>query len=412
MTGPHSASLVWVGSVAPRDLKDLEGAVSLAGVRYQDGLVTALVDQGVDVELVGVPTTPTWGRGGRLWVSRVTVHSQAGLRSRAIGFPNIVGLKQVWIAISLFLRVLLITRSLRLRRHDHHVVVFNTISYIAIPVMLVSLITRSRTVGLIADVPLESSRTHRAGYVRLESRLEIWAISQFSRIVVLSQHVARDFGRVGQPWMVIEGGVSHNEWVGKDHAVPDPYGTRRVVFAGTLNEVSGIELALEAMTLPAAMGCELQIFGSGPLLDVVKEASSRTPGICYMGSVPHVEVMNAYGGAALLISPRAPDDYVTRYTFPSKILEYLGTGIPVLANRLEGMPDAYDSLLNFADPNPRAWSESIGEICNDVQGEYRAKAQAALEYVRVNRNWMAQASRLSRFLAEDWVTEKGGDGRD
>ena len=47
----------------------------------------------------------------------------------------------------------------------------------------------------------------------------------------------------------------------------------------------------------------------------------------------------------MLVNPRISGEAYTRYSFPSKVIDYLQTGLPVVSAFLEGMPDIYRQLL-------------------------------------------------------------------
>lgn len=145
--------------------------------------------------------------------------------------------------------------------------------------------------------------------------------------------------------------------------------------------------------------CSLVVYGGGPLSDLVQRIAATTRNVQYLGMQPHETVIAAERAADLLISPRLPDSFVTRYTFPSKLLEYMWVGAPILANVLEGVPDEYTTYLNSpGDCTAEAWGAAIDEICLDDVGAFRDKAGEGARFVLREKSWDAQGSRLFRFL--------------
>lgn len=367
------------------------------GERFQVGLAQGLVSNGVAVSVLGIPPHPMWNGSGRFWMPSGRRFLGRDLAAQTIAYVNVLGIKQVWIALSVFFGTLV--RCLQARNNRYHVIVYNSISYIAAPAILAAKIARRSTIGIIADLPLPTQRNGCSTLLRREARRQVRLIKAFDSLVVLSERVVSDFGRTGQPWIVIEGGVN------ADLKGPTPPSSlagieRTVVFAGTLNEVSGIELAIDAMRHVSDPRCKLLIYGEGPLREAVEAAAASSPQIQYLGQRPHQEVLVAEREADLLISPRLSDNYVTRYTFPSKILEYMTTGTPVLANRLEGVSVDYDAYVNYAsDSTPAAWGQAIMRIALDESGSFREKAQAAKRFVRSAKSWNEQGARLAQFIA-------------
>ena len=397
MQSHNSVAALWVGGIYHGDPSISAASAVGTGERFQVGLALGLVSYGVDVSVLGIPPHPMWKGSGRIWMPPRRRVLGTNLEAQTIPYINLMGLKQVWIAVAIFICTLL--KCLRGRSRPYYVIVYNSISYIAGPAMCAARIARCPTVGIIADVPLPSQRSARSLLLRREAGRQVRLIGKFDSLVVLSECVARDFGRPGQPWIVIDGGVGAEL---TERTVPPSLSARMktVVFAGTLNEVSGIQLAIEAMRQVTDPRCRLLIYGGGALSKAVEAAVAREPQIHYMGQRPHQEVLVAEREADLLISPRLPDDFVTRYTFPSKLLEYMTTGTPVLANRLQGVSEDYDRYVNYAsDSTPAAWGHAVMRIALDESGVFRDRAQAARTFVTNSKSWNAQGARLGKFLA-------------
>lgn len=396
MRSHNPVGALWVGGISHGERTIAAKNAVGTGERFQVGLAQGLAANGVAVSVLGIPPHPMWKGSGRIWVPRGRRALGPDLAARTISYVNVIGIKQVWIAVAVFLGTLV--RCLHGRARPAHVIVYNSISYIAAPAIIAARIARRSTIGIIADVPLSSQRRGSSVLLRGEARRQVRLIKEFDSLVVLSECVAKDFGRPGQPWIVIEGGVNVDL---KERTLPSSLAAhvRTVVFAGSLNEVSGIQLAIDAMRQLNDPALRLLIYGEGPLRQAV-EAAASSPQIQYLGQRPHEEVLVAEREADLLISPRLPDNYVTRYTFPSKILEYLTTGTPILANRLEGVSEDYNPYVNYAsDCNAAEWGQAIVRIAVDESGSFRKRAEAGRTFVQKSKSWNAQGGRLAEFIA-------------
>ena len=389
-------SVLWVGGISHGDPANCSPKASMAGERFQIGLAKGLVTAGAKVEVVGVPPFPMWNGTGRFWIPSGLRDLGTGLMARTLPYPNVLGLKQLWIAIGVFFAVIKGGWSARIVTEHLNVVVYNSISYIAAPALVAAKLMGCSTVGVIADVPMPSQALE--GRLRRgEARRQVRLIRKFDALVVLSNLLAQDLGRNDHPSIVIEGGVYPED--GACSPSLASAGAKMVVFAGSLNEVSGIQLALEAMKHVRDPECSLVVYGGGPLSDLVQSIAATTRNVQYLGMQPHETVIAAERAADLLISPRLPDSFVTRYTFPSKLLEYMRVGAPILANVLEGVPDEYTPYLNSPrDCTAEAWGAAIDEICLDKVGAFRAKADEGARFVLREKSWEAQGSRLYRFL--------------
>ncbi|MBP3360682.1 MAG: hypothetical protein J6N52_07515 [Clostridia bacterium] len=66
----------------------------------------------------------------------------------------------------------------------------------------------------------------------------------------------------------------------------------------------------------------------------------------------------------MLVNPRSATDEFTKYSFPSKTMEYMLSGTPVVMYKLAGIPDEYDEYLNYFDVTSKACiKDKIVEIC-------------------------------------------------
>ena len=58
-----------------------------------------------------------------------------------------------------------------------------------------------------------------------------------------------------------------------------------------------------------------------------------------MGCVTNDEIVRLQCEATLLVNPRPSDKEFCKYSFPSKTIEYMASGTPVLMTKLPGVPD-------------------------------------------------------------------------
>lgn len=402
-------NVVFVGSLLPPSLLREYPAASVAGNNYQFGLVEQLcLSHNVQALTIPPIRSAKLSRVAFLLFARSLISVPRSVRVSAtlsvdlLPFVNVFVVKPFSIALVTLgsvLRALLRTS----RDAQQCVVVYNSISYIYAPALLAARITRTPLCAIIADVPLKSHR--RQILRRLENYAELRLARSGEMLVALTQGLAADFANA-RPTIVIDGAVSlhpGHELPGNETNVAEAgrTSTLDVVFTGSLNEASGIELVLSAFELVADRRIHLHIYGAGPQLDAVRNHRLFGHTIFYNGVVSNQAVRTIQTKATLLVSPRVPDGFLTRYTFPSKVLEYLSSGSPVLSNALECFGDDLLSLLNTVDSvTPQDWADAINRICLDTSGEYIRRAAYAREVIFATRTWEAQGQRFAKFLGE------------
>ena len=82
---------------------------------------------------------------------------------------------------------------------------------------------------------------------------------------------------------------------------------------------------------------------------------------------------------AVLVNPRPNNEEYTKYSFPSKDIEYLSSGKPTVAFLLDGMPKCYQDFLYVVDPNRDiscAISDALKAAISAPKKEIEKKAYA------------------------------------
>lgn len=135
---------------------------------------------------------------------------------------------------------------------------------------------------------------------------------------------------------------------------------RTLVYAGSIHRKYGIERLVQAFEQAQLPNAQLVIMGEG---DYAQELAAKkdNPAISYLGKVPNREAVEIERRASLLINPRPTDEEFTKYSFPSKNMEYMASGTALLTTRLPGMPKEYDDYVFLFD------GETVGEMAQTLQ---------------------------------------------
>lgn len=151
---------------------------------------------------------------------------------------------------------------------------------------------------------------------------------------------------------------------------------------------------------------EFWIFGTGPGLEELKEVATKISNLKIFGFVENSVVAEARENCDFLVNPRRPTGTFTKYSFPSKTVEYMISGKPVIMYKLEGVPDEYDQYLNYF--NGTTSDEISLEISKILEVEYNIlieKAKLGQKFINECKNSKIQAMKIITMLEKGEYNE-------
>lgn len=141
-------------------------------------------------------------------------------------------------------------------------------------------------------------------------------------------------------WMLMEGLYDVSEFPVYKRSVNNDI--KAIMYSGKLDIQYGIDMLLNAFMKIDNQELELWFTGGGNAEDYIKECATKDSRIKFYGFLPsRKDVLIKQQEASLLVNMRLLSEPSSGYCFPSKLLEYMATGIPVLSFKLEGIPTEY-----------------------------------------------------------------------
>lgn len=253
---------------------------------------------------------------------------------------------------------------------------------------------------IVTDLPNEYGLSSgRTGLLkRIEKHMgeeQLALCKQMDGFVLLTGQMAEVLPCENKKTIVIEGLIREGE-----EAAPAPEAEDapfEVLYTGTLSPELGIQELLDAFA--AMPDARLRICGGGIMQKQVESFAEKHANIIFEGFVPHEKALALQAQASALINPRSPEGLFTRYSFPSKTLEYMRSGKPVICYRLEGIPSDYDPYLQYI---PTIGAEGIRQAVTALRSlpcSQRVRmGKAAREYVLTHKNPAAQCKKLVDWL--------------
>ncbi len=204
-----------------------------------------------------------------------------------------------------------------------------------------------------------------------------------------------------RPYCIVEG--IYNE----DSPRPIEYekqSSEKVIFySGMLYEKFGVKTLVDAFCKIPNPDFRLQLCGCGELEEYIKQKQEIDKRIDYLGLVSREKVLHLQSNASLLINPRTPQGDFTKYSFPSKDIEYLASGTPTLIYQLPGIPsEYYDYCYSIASNHLSVdyLAERIIRILSLSEQERLTMARNAREFILTNKNSVIQVKKIINLIAE------------
>ncbi len=188
---------------------------------------------------------------------------------------------------------------------------------------------------------------------------------------------------------------------------PPADGAWRLIQASRLIEKKGLEITLGAFAAfqRAHPKATLVLAGEGPLLERLKAKSAAlglAEAVSFPGFFPQPELVRAYQDAHLFLHPSRTPPTGDQEGVPNSMLEAMATGLPVLATRHGGIPEAVtsgqDGLL-VAENDAAALSEALSTITGDP-ALYEKFSRNAAESVREKFEQSRSIAKLEGFYRE------------
>jgi glycosyltransferase involved in cell wall biosynthesis len=234
--------------------------------------------------------------------------------------------------------------------------------------------------------------------VRAYRGLSTFLMRRYDAYVLLTEAMDPLVNPRGKPHLVMEGMVDPGmEQV--PNTLDGKFPERVILYAGALYTKYGVGALLDAFLRVPLGDVRLWLYGSGELEAKLPDYAARDPRIKHWGVQPNREVVAAEVRATLLVNPRPSREAFTRFSFPSKNMEYMASGTPVLATPLPGMPPEYlDHVYTFQDESVAGMAEALTRLLNRPREELHHRGQAAKTFVLERKSNVTQAGRIHAFL--------------
>lgn len=265
--------------------------------------------------------------------------------------------------------------------------------------LLASKINRVRSVGVVTDIyGLMVGNARNSWIVKFATYLNQCYISSFDRYVLLTSQMNERVNPKGKPHIVMEA-LCDLSMSGQNVQIEEKVSPRMVIYAGGIHERYGLKMLAESFVKADIPDARLVYYGSGSYVEEYKKLCAAHPNLEYRGVAPNEEIVVEELKASLLVNPRPTTEEFTKYSFPSKNMEYMASGTPLLTTKLPGMPeDYYPHVYFFEEESVQGYADALKKVLSLPADTLYAKGVQAQRFVLQQKNYVTQAQRVLGLL--------------
>lgn len=172
---------------------------------------------------------------------------------------------------------------------------------------------------------------------------------------------------------------------------------KQILYAGGIKREYGVIDLVSAFSQIDDPEWELVIYGDGTDMESVCEYAKKDVRIKIMGSAPNAVVMKHQREAALLINPRKNQE-MAKYSFPSKTLEYMLSGTPMLGYKLAGIPEEYYDNMFVIQDSENGMEEALRKAMDLPETERIKMGEKAKHFVVKEKNPEKQCQKILELI--------------
>ena len=381
-----------------RRFEGLASKPSVAPIVFESALLNGFHQNGADIEIHSFPMIPAFPTYRAVHFGGITEQLPCGYSCRWLNTINLPVLKQ-------FSRRLdarkALRRWLKAHREDGLILTYSIPPFLVKDVLSYAKKYGVKTAAIIPDLlrdmyinEPQDTFSYRLKQAYLAPALKLQ--DQYDGYIYLTEAM-QEVVAPGKSHMIMEGIADTDHIlppVPEEKAVP-----RAIMYAGMLHEKYGILNLVDAFEKLDDKDAQLWLFGDGTAVPEIKKRAAANPNIRYGGTVSRESILTYERQATLLINPRDPDEEFTKFSFPSKTIEYMLSGTPLITTRLQGIPEEYFDFVFPADGSSTdalaaAMQNALGRSEQDLH-EMGIRAQ---QFIQQEKNAARQAQRILTFL--------------
>lgn len=329
-------------------------------------------------------------------IVRTIRESEKGIDYIYVPFVNIKFIKQICAFFYIFFYVLI----WGFRKNKHKAIICDILCIsCSSAAVLASMINRLTSVAVVTDIcGLKQFDEKKTLQSRLSETLYSFYSKAFNKYILLTEQMNDIVNTQRRPFLIMEA-LCDSKLISESHEKVEKAHPRTVLYAGGIFEKYGLKMLAEGFVKAEVEDAKLVYYGSGTFVEEYKEMCKKYPNLEYRGVAPNEIIVEEELKASILVNPRFTTEEYTKYSFPSKNMEYMASGTPLLTTMLPGMPkEYYPYIFLFQEETVDGYADAIRKALSYSVCELQALGHRASQFVLQNKNNIQQGRRIAIFL--------------
>lgn len=228
-------------------------------------------------------------------------------------------------------------------------------------------------------------------------------LKKFNGVIALSDNLALESNidsYIVLPGIVNSDNLHEIECAKKNHYIKDSNKEKFIItYAGNISEAYGAQLLIELAKRLLHTDIHINIYGSGEDIDIIKSASEKYSNITFFGFIEPAELYRNIINSDILLNPRTVSHFISNNSFPSKLIEYVITGIPVVTTPITSIPQNIKSCFFIAkDDSANSIIDAINQVKDLNNQERTIFTNKAIEIVSKYYSESAVSEQIEDFF--------------
>lgn len=263
------------------------------------------------------------------------------------------------------------------------------------------------TILIVPDIPGFLDLSNKVSSVKniiskIKYKIAIKLLKKFDKYILLTEAMIDKLDIAKENCIIIEGMIDKKDSVSEEFIEQKDFSKKSIVYAGSLHEKYGMKNYLEAIKLTKNNDVKFYIFGDGELKQEIEQYAQIDSRVKFMGYQDRKKVLQYQRNATALINPRGDKYEYVKYSFPSKNLEYLISGSPVICCKLPCTPAEYDDVYIYCkDDSAKEIAKAIEDTLNKDERELKDIAKKALKFAIQHKEKNIQCNEILKFIKDE-----------